>query len=347
MLVREAIDHLLSGACPSIQYRVRSEVLREPASTREMVRLQEQILQDDTVKKIISSQQPDGWLGTCFHHDGGAEIGIRLLREKGVDQNHAVIVKALEAMSGSDETFARELFKVGRILDQKGLGGSYLIRAVVFAYAGMEDRPFVQEQIEMALEVFGAVTTVESVSEVVEEYRGRLVFRPDAKWPSIYHLRLLAFTRSWRTPHNREMIGKSIRQLVKISPIPNIHLRHKSQLIAPCAAFMDNFNPHISSLGAKGWMMWFHRMELLARLGVVELVPELCAQVNSLAEMLTAGGGRFAERMSHPYFTKWTAYSGLALEKDWKSPARRVFDLTFRSALILHYSQFEDWPSTG
>jgi hypothetical protein len=142
------------------------------------------------------------------------------------------------------------------------------------------------------------------------------------------------------------MIGKSIRRLVKLSPIPNIHLRHKSQLIAPCAAFMDNFNPHISSLGAMGWMMWFHRMELLSRLGVVELVPELRAQVNSLAEMLTADGGRFAERMSHPYFTKWTAYSGLALEKDWKSPARRVFDLTFRSALILHYSQFEDLLST-
>jgi hypothetical protein len=32
---------------------------------------------------------------------------------------------------------------------------------------------------------------------------------------------------------------------------------------------MDNFNPDMSALDDARWMMWFHGMELLSRLGVV------------------------------------------------------------------------------
>ena len=86
--------------------------------------------------------------------------------------------------------------------------------------------------------------------------------------------------------------------------------------------------------------MWFEEMELLSRLGVVESVPELRAQATWLAEVLRANEGRFARPVARDHFTKWSAYTGLALEKDWKSETRRVSDLTFRSLLILHYSAF-------
>lgn len=33
------------------------------------------------------------------------------------------------------------------------------------------------------------------------------------------------------------------------------------------------------------------------------------------------------------------AYTGLMLEPDWRDPQRRINDLTFRSLLILHYSE--------
>lgn len=225
-MVREVANHLLDGVCPSIEYRVRSEVLGEPTSTQTMARLQERILQDETVKAIISSQQPDGWLGTGFHCDGGAEVGVRVLLEKGVRVDHPVNVRALKAMSGSEETFARELFNVGRILDRTGLGGSRLIRAVVFAYAGMEDTPFVSEQVGGALEAFQAVLAVQSLLDITEDYRGTLVFRAGAKWPSIYHLRLLAFTSCWRTRQNEAVVRESVSRLVKLSPIPYARIRN-------------------------------------------------------------------------------------------------------------------------
>jgi hypothetical protein len=100
---------------------------------------------------------------------------------------------------------------------------------------------------------------------------------------------------------------------------------------------MEHFNPDLAALDAAGWMKWFQRMELLARLGVVHRVPELKRQADALVELLGAGGGAFTRPLRYAYFQKWGAYTGLMLETDWKDPQRRVYDLTFRSILILHY----------
>lgn len=59
---------------------------------------------------------------------------------------------------------------------------------------------------------------------------------------------------------------------------------------------MDDFNPDMASLDGAHWMMWFHRMELLARLGIVHLIPELEHQVVELKALLDAGEGSFYEK---------------------------------------------------
>lgn len=64
-----------------------------------------------------------------------------------------------------------------------------------------------------------------------------------------------------------------------------------------------------------------------------------------LKEALDAGQGCFTKPLAHPYFRKWGAYTGLMLETDWIDPRRRIYDLTFRSLLILHYS--EKWSQPG
>jgi hypothetical protein len=112
---------------------------------------------------------------------------------------------------------------------------------------------------------------------------------------------------------------------------------------------MDDFNPHLAGLDGAGWMMWFHRMELLARLGVIPAVPELQRQANELAVLLESRAGWFTRPLSHAYFKRWGAYTGLMLEQDWKAAQRRLNDLTFRSILILHYaeSQSPSQPFTG
>jgi len=332
------IEELLESACPSIQYRIRQEILNEHLAADDLRGLQERILRDDLVRHVSESQSPDGWLGGRFHGYDSLEGGIRLLREKGVCTDHPVLATALLALEMNTKRIAHEMGKAGAVLDEKGFGGTSMIRASVFAVAEVENKPPVLEQIRVALEGFRAVLTVKTIDSVVEPYKGQLVFKPGVKWPSLYHLRLLAYTRSWRSPDHLAMLVGATERLVKLSPLPYIHVRSNSQLIAPAAFGMQDFSPTMTSMNAAQWMMWFQRMELLARLGVLGAITELRRQVNILREMLSEEGGWFDQQITHEYFRRWGAYTGLMLEPDWRTPQRRIFDLTFRSLLIQHYS---------
>ncbi|HSK87247.1 MAG TPA: hypothetical protein VK880_02755 [Anaerolineales bacterium] len=333
------VDRLRASTCPAIQYRIRKEILHYPSDLPEMIALQNQILQDEPVQKVFTSQGPDGWLAWNFHGYYSMESGIRLLCEKGLEANQPVLAHALLALEKHTDRLARGLSKVGKIFDDHGFGGAETIRAHLFVHAGNEEISLVQKQIEQALQVFKSATQVKSLESLYEVHKGKFVFREGACWPSIYHLRLLALSQGWRTPENRKMIGKSIRQLVRLSPIPDIYVRHKSQLIAPASFCMHDFTPDMKKLTDAGWMQWFHRMELLARLGVADQIPELKRQLQTLAEILQEGQGLFTNKLNHAYFQKWGAYTGLALEKDWRLPQRRINDLTFRSLLISHYAK--------
>ncbi len=335
----DAIDHLLERACPSIQYRVRGEILHQPPSDPDMRRLHDQILQDEAVQTIFGWQQPDGWLAWSFHGTPGMEVGVRLLCEKGLDASDPVVGEALAVLEARPDRLYRGIGKVGRILDERRLGGAQMIRAVVFAYAGVEDTPFVRDQIADALDGFRALVEVASLDDLCDEYRGKLIFKLGALFPSIYHLRLLAFTQSWRAPETCDLVAAAIRRLIAFSPIPPIHVRHGSQWIAPASFCMDDFDPDMAMLDPAHWMMWFHRIELLARLGVVGAIPELQRQVIRLREMMTLSDGRFMYQLTHPYFRRWNAYTGLMLERDWRTLERRIHDLTFRSLLILHLAE--------
>jgi hypothetical protein len=300
--------------------------------------LQEQILQDEAVKAILGKQQPDGWLGWAFHGYDSMEADMRLLCEKGVERDNPILEKALGALEEATDRLERGLGKVGRILDERGFGGSHMIRSVLFALAGAEDHPLVQEQIPRALKGFEAVFSIESRDKLVDEYRGKHVYRQAIQgWPGIYHLRLLALTHGWRTEPNQSLVHESIQRLIQFSPLPLL-VRHRSQLIAPASFCASDLNSEMSRLDDAQWMLWFHRFELFARLGVVAGIPELRQQANYLRDLLEMGGGFFTRKLNHPYFRKWGAYTGLALESDWKSNQRRENDLTFRSLLILHYS---------
>lgn len=338
MNMKSSLNQILPFTCPSIHYRLRKELRFQSPDSPEMADTQSRIFQDENVQEIINSQQPDGWLGRAFHGYNSMESGIRFLCEKGVDPTQPILARALNSLEQHTDRLELGLGNVGKILDDLGFGGSETIRAHLFAQAGNEEISFVKKQIEQALEVFKAIFEIKSVEDLCEPYKGNFVFRCGVRWPSIYHLRLLALTQSWRTTENRNTVVEGIQQIVHLSPIPNIHVKYKSQQIAPACFCMDNFKPDMNALTDAEWMQWFHRMELLARLGIVEQIPELKRQTQTLEHILAEGQEMFTKRLSHPYFQKWGAYTGLALEKDWRLSQRRINDLTFRSLLILHYA---------
>lgn len=251
-----------------------------------------------------------------------------------------MIERALDALSKSDNRLSLGIGKVGRMLDDLGFGGSQRIRAAVFAYTRLNNESFIGDEIEKALMCFRFIRKVERVSDVYSKYRNKLVFKPGILWPDIYALRLLAFTNSWRSVENMAIISEAIHRLVLLSPIPQIYVRHKSQLIVPGSFGMNDFDPVLDQLDDAGWMMWFHRMEMLARLGIKKSIPHLQTQLERVNGFIDQGSGLFNKHVNHNSFKKWGAYSGLMLERDWRSPKRREYDLTFRYLLILHYLNY-------
>lgn len=337
-MANETITALLENACPSIRYRIRTELLRESFND-ETNWLQRQLLQENVVQEVLSWQGSDGWKSSSFHGSKGIEVGVRFLREKGVTKEHPAIKKALNALRNEPEIIYRGIGKPGNVLDQLGFGGSRMIRAVVFAYAGTEDEPYVEEQIKVALDGFNFILSISDLDEITHVYKNKLIFKPGVIWPSIYHLRLLAYTNKWRTKENYHLVRKGVSKLVELSPIPHINVLKQSQLIAPASFAMQDFNPNLEEMSDALWMQWFHRMELLSRIGVIQSIAELKKQVIRLDAILKQGQEWFTRKVSHSYFMNWGAYTGLSLEKDWRTPKRRVYDLTFRSLLIKHRFQ--------
>lgn len=135
-----------------------------------------------------------------------------------------------------------------------------------------------------------------------------------------------------------DVLKAAIHKLVEFSPLPYIKLLHKGQLIAPAYVFMNDFNPNMDTIKGMDWMLWFHRMEMISRLGIAGEIEEIKSQLQALQTILLKGNGLFKKAISHYTLNKWGCYSGLALENDWKAKGRRICDLTFRSLLILKLS---------
>lgn len=337
--MKDPMEYLMNHACPSIRLRLRREVLGNLESEEEAT-LTEEILRDALVRKYIALIDADGWIPNDMHSPEGVETAVRVLTEKGLDKSHPTVAGMLAQLEQRSDSFDLGcLFRVGKFLDELNLGGSQTIRAVIFAYANEENKDFVREEIRKALDAFQAVTNVEAMEQITEEYRGRLVFKKGVVWPGIYHLRLLAFTESWRTPDEYRMLRDAVQRLVDLSPIPYVNGLYRSQLISQGSFAMHHFRADFDEFKAKDWMRWFHRMELLSRIGVIPGVPEIRRQYDVLLRMLENGSGVFSKKHAHAYFTNWDTYGGLALEEDWKTKERYLCDLCFRSLLIRHFSQ--------
>ncbi len=333
---------LVQNACPSIAYRIKREILKEDIHSPDMMALQEAILRDPQVMRILALAQEDGWLGGTFHGRDEPESGIRYLMEKAVEGSHPVVRGALTAIENRGVAFDKgSMERVGKPLDDWRLGGSKLMRACVFAYAGAEEHEFVRQGILEALEVFRSVLTVRSAEDISMPYKGKLVFRKGALWPCIYHLRLLAHTQNWRTEDNLNMLAQAVTRLGELSPIPEIKLLHKGQIISPASVYMNDFKEDLAGLDSAGWAKWFHRAEMIARLNIAAKVPAVMRQLQYVSGLVKEGGGLFTKELRHPYFTEWSQYMGLALENDWKTKNRRVYDLTFRWLLIQTYAGIE------
>ncbi|UCC17453.1 MAG: hypothetical protein JSU58_02595 [Dehalococcoidales bacterium] len=339
----EVIRSLNENACASIRFRTRKEILGENPDVNDYL---DEIVADKRIQYAFSWQKENGFLGNAFHAgwipevkmkylSTGAEGALRFLSEMAVPETHPVVRKGLDALLR--DNWNPDRWKWSTIFDPAiGLFGADNIRAVVFAYFGIEDHDFIQTEIQRALGYVGAVSDIRSIEEITGTYRQKLYYS-GTPLPDLYNLKLLAFTQSWRNDENIDIITHAIENLIDLSPLPKIYIKLKSQLIAPAKIQPVNLTLSPRDLGSNDWFWWIQTIELFARMGVIKNVTPLLHQANELKEMLEAGKGYFPVKPASRNFEVWGVYPGLALEDSWKNDGWK-YDMTFRSLLILKYA---------
>jgi hypothetical protein len=332
--MNESINFLLQNACASIRYRLKKDLLKNILE-EEKNKFQDEIIKDIYVKNFLDIQNEKGWIDEDFHSEKGVETAVRVFYEKGLDNSNEQFKKLMKEFEEREDFDNGCLKKVGKILDEKNLGGSKLIKAVIFSYAGIEKKDFVKIEINKILDKFQYVSEINNIDEIAVDYKGKKIFKDNIKWLSIYDLRLLAFTKSWRNEENYIKLVNGFKTLIKLSPIPYINVLEKNQLIAPASFCMDNFKLNIHSLKEREWLFWIHKMELLKEIGVIDKINLFKEQKDDLIKIMKKNEGLLMIKTNHYYFKKWGPYCGMALEKDWRSEKRRICDFTFRALKII------------
>ena len=340
---KEVIRTLTEDACGSIRFRTRKEILGENPDINEYLG---EILADKRVQYAFSWQKENGFLGNFFHagwipavkmkyFGTGAEGALRFLSEMAVPNTYPIVNKCLEALLR--DNWNPDPWKWSTVFEPGiGLFGADNVRTVVFSYFGIEDHDFIQTEISRTLGYVGAVRDILSIESITRTYNKKL-FYSGTPLPDLYNLKLLAFTQSWRNDKNVDSITQAIERLIDLSPLPNVYIKKKSQLIAPARIAPSDLKQSPHSLGPRDWFWWMHTMELFARMGMIKKIPSLLRQANELKGILEKEDGFFPIKPHDGYFKAWSVYSGLALEDSWKN-GRWKYDMTFRSLLILKYA---------
>lgn len=339
MALEEVINNLINNACPSISMRTKEEILGLSLDTLEKSQYLSNIVESPVIHEILEWQQSDGYFGARLHtpisrskiwpHEGC----VRYLLEMGLDINFEPLRRALEALLADnwEKECAQSKSKAAQIF------GEGMIRASLFARAGYEDYDFVRQWIDISLQAFRHLALADSLAEIAVPYKDKYIFTEDKFIPVIYHLRILAFTKTWRTDSNYEMVSTAVNKLYEWLPFPSIYIKAKSQLVAPAGNIMHQYNEDLFNIDDSYVYSWLSVYELFARMGMLSTESPFRKHFDNLLSFLAENNNYFLKKLKKKSFFNWSGYSGMALEDSWKSSGKRLNDFGFRIALIDRY----------
>lgn len=351
---QKMIDFLLAHANPSIQLRVKKEILRTITAREEKV-LQERILDEKIIRFIAEKQRENGWIGLGFYGSNknagqydNQETATKYMGEKAL-QGTALLDRAMNAYVTTQLT--------DRIY---GTGGQYwsefeipaqgqnIIRCACIARAHYDDIIDISPQIRLALESFERVTQVDSVWDVSRPIKNGRVFNKNERWPCRYHLEILAFTtEKWKNEENVAMLAEAFRRLMRTDreEIINtpVSCRVGNHTVGPCWLLNEGYSisgdglNHHTNDGVRRTNL--EKVEWLSRCGLYPYLPELREETEFILDHIN-GDGICSVETYDGEFKGWGPYFGAQLETDWRAKIRRQCDITFRALLIAHYAGF-------
>ena len=332
-----ALEWLINEGCPSIVYRARKEIIQENITDAEYAYYQKMILEEDKVQRILSWQEEDGYFGTRLHtapsrsklwtHEGC----VRYLLEMGLDNER--IKKSLDVMlqpgwgKECENSRAASVFKYE------------LIRASLFAQAGIQDDEVVNRWVDDAVHAFRCVAEAEDINELVYEGKNnKLIFKENIFVPVIYHLRILAFTDSWRKEENIRMISNAYEKLYKWLPLPPMYHDSKLYPVAPLGNVCWQVNQNYTE---EQGFIWLHFYEMSARMGMLGKDSPFRKHFEDLKKKVFANNEYLDEytKKKNNSFVGWSGYSGISLEGYGKNQQQRIRDFIFRVLIIDKYSE--------
>lgn len=344
------VNYLLANANPSIQYRVKTEVLNQKVSVEEKDQLQTKILEEPIIQSIIACQKENGWLGNGFHGPNknaglfeNQEVGTKYLGEKLVYKDTPVLKRAMEAFVTTELTDLCYRTK-GKYFDEfrYAANGQNIIRCACIARAGYDDVIDIKPQIQLALDSFRRVLEVDSVLDITRLRKSggkeKRVFNDYEKWPCYYHLDILAHTNSWKTEENIKMLAESFKKLMR-KDRPEKQVGGDSwvgYVLGTIGCLKEGYQLGYEDNGIH--YTYFDRVEWLCRCGLAPYLDQLQREVKILQVLVNEEGICMAP-IAENQLKGFSTYGGQQLEVDWKTLTRRFCDVTFRALLIMHYSQ--------
>lgn len=349
---KRMIAFLLENANPSIQLRVKKEVLQDITEQEEQA-LQERILNEKIIQHIAAHQLENGWIGLGFHGSNknagqydNQETATKYMGEKGL-QGTALLNRAMDAFVTTELTdycygTKGQYWSEFEIPAQ----GQNIIRCACIARAHYDNVIDISPQIALSLESFRRVTEVDSVWDVSRPVKNGRLFNRNERWPCRYHLEILAFTaEKWRSDENLAMLAESFQRLMRTdrTEIMNtpVGCWVGNHAVGPCWMLNEGYsisgnglNRHTDD-GVRRTNL--EKLEWLCRCGLYDYLPKLREEVAFITDNINPEGICSVETYDGE-FRGWSPYFGAQLETDWRARIRKKCDITFRALLIAHYS---------
>lgn len=349
------LEWLLESACAPIRYRVLTELLDKGREDPDVQRLRQEMMEYKPALQLEKTQKPDGSWGTSIHagdpkkYSNSVENSVLRLFEYGWNRDMKAVRESAKVLR-SFTTQKRDLKFYEFAKDVKAdpkrdryyrwflriLSIGLLIRA---GYEEEKNRLAILELLELTA---GFVDNPISRQPTEEIGANHPLIRADA-WnqgypfmPDMYTIRALAFS-PW-------LLGGEVAKM-RLKKIFDYMMSKTYQELAPDLGLVRT----VKGSFVKGHGIEIHtldhyqqnggidellvHLELFARLGLINRYPVLIQQFDWLqAQQGKDGKWNLPTKLMNES-SRWTAM--LRVEKDWRSPARKDADLTFRMLLIM------------
>ena len=198
-IFENSINFLLENACASIRYLVQRDLLKTPKDAPAMLALQEEILSQDNVKKVLALQCDDGWFGHELHGNDGMDGLLGSLLNAGVEKENPAVQKAIHALVTPEiASQHKNWFHGGEALDAGGRGGNNAITAQILSWVKYpEDYPVIAEQITLSFEHLSSVLCYHSVDDFSISGKNQRYYNPGAKTQGMFYVMRMMQKKGW------------------------------------------------------------------------------------------------------------------------------------------------------